>query len=76
MGDPIFHLAIVDRDQKVLLVWPTPADAHRDLADQLAAAVHPGTGRREEKRRTQLAVQIRAHILELQTQTVNLVTPT
>lgn len=62
------RLAIVDNEGTVLLTWPTAAEAHADIADQLAAAVHP----KRKRRRAKLAGQVRQHLLELQQHTIRL----
>jgi hypothetical protein len=35
------RLAVIDSNGQVLISWPTTADAHADIADQIAATLHP-----------------------------------
>lgn len=64
-------LAVVDNEGRILVEWPTPADAHADIADHVAAAVTTGRFHRA-KREATLAAAIRSHLLELQQQTSRL----
>lgn len=64
------RLAIIDPHDNVLLSWPTVADAHADLADQVAARLVPSRFRKG--RRARVAAEIRTHLLELQAETIRL----
>lgn len=66
------RLAVIDHDGKVLLAWPTVADAHDDLADLLAERLADGEKRLGKRTAVELAAVVRAHLLELQQQTVRL----
>ncbi len=61
------RLAIIDQYDTVLIAWPTTAEAHADIADKLAAELHPGRFRQGARTRTALA--LRNQLIELQRET-------
>lgn len=73
------RLAVIDPEDCVLLAWPTVADAHHDLADMLATRIADELPAQEGFRRKnkpvgapEIAAVIRAHLYELQRETVRL----
>lgn len=63
-------LAVIDAQGNVLISWPDTASAHKDLADELAQVLAPG--RFQDGKRAKVAAAVRAHLIELQKQTVRL----
>jgi hypothetical protein len=64
------RLAIIGPENEVILAWPTVESAHADIADQFAAKLAPR--RWQGRKRAKTAVAIRAHLLELQKETIRL----
>lgn len=64
------RLAVIDPHDNVLIAWPTVAEAHTDLADMAAARLAPR--RWHSRKRARIAAELRAHLLELQHQTIRL----
>ena len=64
------RLAVIDPADAVLLAWPTVDSAHADIADQFAAKLAPRKW--QGRKRTKTAVAMRAHLLDLQKETIRL----
>lgn len=64
------RLAIIDHKDQVIVAWPTPDSAHRDLGDLIAVAVAPHSW--QQRKRDRIKQRVKEFCLERQQETVRL----